>query len=96
MKCGICGRTWPEDKCKVITLSAEERAYVLSTTHEEAPEQYIYCKPCWKVATDRTQGLQLMSGIIQATMRNAGNPNAEKAAQKFHDFLISKAGKPVS
>ncbi len=95
MKCGICSRAWPDEKCHVITLTKEERA-AIAATGQPVPEQYVYCKPCWKILGDRNQGAQLISGMLRATARDQGHEGSVEVGRKAFDFLITRTKKPVS
>lgn len=96
MICGVCKREWPTESCKVIHLTDTERLSVKRATGQEAPTEYIYCKPCWKLLSDRRQGAQYIAGTMQASLKSHGHPKAEEVGKKMLDFLLSKSGKPVS
>jgi hypothetical protein len=95
MKCCVCDRDWPDPKCRVIVLTAAEKKYVQSMG-QEPPEQCIYCGPCWRVLSDRTQGAQLIKGAMQLQAQAQGIPNAEKLSQQFLSKLLELAKKPRS
>jgi hypothetical protein len=96
MICGICKRNWPDARCKVIQLTDAERTFVQASSGGTAPTEFVYCGPCWKTATDRVQGAQLISGLLQTSMQASGSPDAQRVGKKFREFLLSKSGKPVS
>lgn len=95
MICGICNRSWPDERCHVLTLTEQEREIVLKTTGQKI-ETYTYCGPCWKLLRDPKQGAEYLAGSMRAVLRAAGSPNAEKAGDRFRNFLLSRAQKPVS
>jgi hypothetical protein len=93
--CCFCKRS--REAFKTVKLSDEEKKFVLRHTGSIPPDEYTYCKACWKVATDRTQGASLVKGLLQVQYQRAGVRNAEAMATRVHDFLIKKAApKPVS
>jgi len=96
MKCGVCSRTWADEFCHVLDLTESERTYIRAATGEPAPKQYVYCKPCWKLLSNRQQGAQFIAGSFQAGFRAAGHPKSVQAGKKWLNFLVSKSGKPVS
>jgi hypothetical protein len=80
----------------VIDLTEAEKFYVMSMMNQSPPSQYIYCKPCWKLLSNRQQGAQFIAGSVQALVRSAGHPKSAQAGKKMLNFLIAKSGKPVS
>jgi len=96
MICGICERQWPDDRCKVIRLTDPEKLNVQTMSGKPAPEQFVYCGPCWKLLSNRRQGAEFIAGTMRATLRAQGHPKADQIAKKTLDFLILKSGKPVS
>jgi hypothetical protein len=92
MKCGICRRDRNQEDMKHIVLTTEERAFVKRAQGVDATE-YWYCKPCFSVLSDREQGAQLIKGTLQVNLAAAGNPNAQKIAQKMYDRLIDRSAK---
>lgn len=96
MICGICDRKWPDDRCHVLTLTDAEREQVVRMTGKEAPKEYIYCGPCWKLLSNRRQGAEFIAGSMQSSLRAEGHPKADVIAKKTLDFLVGKSGKPVS
>jgi len=96
MKCGVCSREWPKEHCRTIVLTAVERAYVMAATGGAAPDEYVYCNPCWKLLSNRQQGAQFIAGSFQASFQASGHPKAAQVGKKMLNFLIAKSGKPVS
>ena len=93
MKCCICNRERSETDCVVLTLTDEEKKFS-SDMGQGAPDTLVYCKPCYKVLTDREQGARLMQGTFRM---NAGDlPGAAQYAQRLYDRLIQKSGKKPS
>ena len=91
-KCCICSQT---RECVVLTLTDEERA-AASKVGTNLGETLAYCKACYKIATDPFVGAQLIKGLLEMRLRASGNPRAEEAGKKLHEFLIRKAKRPVS
>lgn len=96
MKCGVCSRTWPDDRGHVLTLTESERSTIQQMTGQPAPLEYHYCNPCWKLLSDRQQGAQFIAGTVRASLAAQGMKNPEKAGKKMLDFLLARSGKPVS
>lgn len=94
--CCVCSRAVGMSGAR-LELTASEKEFVTNTTREPAPDYYLYCKPCLRLLMDRQAGAQLQKGVLQASLRGNGVPNAERIASKYHDFLVSHAAKkPVS
>ena len=90
MKCVNCGRERPETDCTTMTLTEDERAAILQMTGE-APTVVIFCKPCYRVVTDREMGARLISGQVEVRLWMAGNPKATQIAESFYKLLIDKS-----
>lgn len=96
MKCCVCARERAKESMTRITLTDEERAFVLKFRGVNVTE-YWYCKPCMSILSDKRQGAELIKGALQVQLQARGIRNAEKIAQKVYDKLIEKAAKgPVS
>lgn len=89
LQCGICGASRPRGSCHIIVLTDAEKAQMLASG-KQPEDEYIYCKPCWRVLSDRATGPSLYKGLIQARLRQLGVDNAEKIAQHHHDALVAK------
>lgn len=89
-KCLICGGEREREDCHIIVLSEEERAHV-----PEPLDEYVYCKPCWKVISDPTAGPSLMSGIASHYLRRIGVSKPE-VLDRFKAALTSRAVRPKS
>jgi hypothetical protein len=90
MKCVNCGRDRPEADCSTLVLTEDERNVIRSLTGD-APVQLVFCKPCYRVITDREMGARLISGQLEARLRIAGNPKAQQIAETLYKFLIDKS-----
>ncbi len=84
INCALCGQEKSRDVCEVLTLTETEKAAI-----ENAPDEYCYCRPCWKVLNDPVNGPALMKGIIQTKLRSIGVPGdrAAASAQEFQRKL---------
>lgn len=90
-KCCICHRPQLDMKrCEVLTLTPEERQ-ALTASGQPDTDKLVYCKPCYRIATDRKRGAAFMKGLAETALRRAGVADAEARAQKFHDQLLAKA-----
>ncbi len=87
LRCCVCDRDWPDDKCQQLTLTDEERAHVVATG-AKVKEPFIYCNPCWRVLSDRMMGAQLMKSVFQLHLRQRGRFDAEVATQAYYDRLL--------
>lgn len=94
-RCCVCARDWPDNKCMVLTLTEEERAYI-TANGETAPETYAYCNPCWRVLSDKMMGAQLIKSTLQVHLRKRGVANAEQLSAAYFDRLVSLASKRKS
>ena len=90
--CAVCSRSFDEDDCKCILLTAEEKRVAVAMGYE-GPNELHYCKPCWKILTDREQGAQLIRGIAETGLRRMGLSQAEQMASKLHAGLMEKTKK---
>jgi len=96
MKCGVCGRKWPDERCQSIRLTESEKAIIQRQTGEPAPDKYIYCGPCWRLFQNKQQGAQFISGSMRAALHAVGHPQADAASKKMLAFLLAKSSKPMS
>ena len=95
VKCLVCRRDWPEDNCRIITLTEPEKAELLSQGVEPLAE-YPYCGPCWRTISNPVTGPALMRGIFEGSLRQLGVPKAEELASKYHTWLVKNASRPRS
>jgi hypothetical protein len=72
-----------------ITLTPAELAEFERMGQKVSPE-FTYCKPCHRMMSDPNAAPQLMKGLAQVRLQQMGAGNAEKAAEKFKNALISK------
>lgn len=88
VKCALCEQPKEQGACIVLVLTDAEKAAV-----KDAPDQYMYCRPCWNVLNDPVNGLALMKGLVQAKLRSLGvsGDRAEAAAQEFQKKLLSRS-----
>lgn len=93
MKCCVCGRDWPETQSHVLTLTEDEKKAILSMGHEP-PDTYVYCKPCWRVLSDKLMGAQLIKGVVQGQLKANGVIGAEQTAQEFFKHILKLERKP--
>ena len=87
VKCLVCSAQRPREMCHIIKLTVEER-HLLRQEGQEVLDEYVYCKPCWKVLSDPVNGPSLMKGLAQADLRRLGVSNAEEWATKYFTRLI--------
>jgi hypothetical protein len=92
-KCGVCGRSFSEPGCHIITLTDEEKQE-LRSRGETPLEEYVFCKPCWKTLSDPVSGPAFGRGLIQQQLQQFGVGGAEKAAARFHAKLVARINKP--
>lgn len=86
-ECCVCHRK--AENCEVLILTPEEKKAI----GKEAPEQLFYCKPCYRILTNRELGAQFLRGLAETGLRRAGVMGAEARATKFHQDLLSKVPK---
>lgn len=88
-KCCICGHVRDRDEMWILHPTPEEKA-AIARFGQVPVDEYLYCRPCWGILSDKEKGAQLLRGMVQMHMRTSG-VSAEKAAKKMYQFLISKA-----
>ena len=91
--CCVCDRSLGEKEGQLLTLTEAEKEYIKTATREEAPSDLIYCKPCYRILSDRNAGAQLLVGTLKNTLRAWGSHGADKAAKEYETFLLGKAAK---
>lgn len=84
--CGVCRRLFDRGNCEVIVPTEKERAALQSPLDE-----YVFCKPCYRVSSDPTTAPDLMAGIMQHHLRRIGVGNAERLSEKYRAALLAKA-----
>jgi hypothetical protein len=95
VKCCLCGKIKDRLNCVVLTTTEDEMAAIRQVGQEPSAE-YIYCRPCYRLATDRERAARFMQGIVQMKLRARGNPKAEAMGNKMYEMLIDKSKKVVS
>jgi hypothetical protein len=95
LKCSVCGRDKPRQECEVIVLNEAEREAVRKLG-QTPRDEYIYCKPCWRILGDREAGARLMRGFAVANFRAQGHRDPEAAADQVYRLFIEKSGKRLS
>lgn len=88
VKCALCEQMKDPGACEVLTLTEAEKAAI-----KNAPDKYVYCRPCWKVLNDPVNGPSVLKGLVQAHLRAVGvsGDRAEAAAQEFQRKLASRS-----
>lgn len=90
MNCGICGKEVAKERSVVLTLTAAEKA---GLGLENPPNQCIYCRPCYRILSDKTLGLNVIRGLITLRLRQIGVVDADAAAERFTERLSKKVTK---
>ena len=94
-QCGVCRRD--RDAFKEVVLDESERQAVRALTGKDALDRYTYCKACWGLTTDKSQGSQLFKGLLQLQFQRDGVRNGEELAERIRQHLVRKAtDKPIS
>lgn len=88
VECAVCNRSKKRSECEVIRLTEAEKKSVRSTGATPLDE-YFYCRPCWRIVTDRFKGADLQKGIVQVSLQQIGVTNAEAIATRYRDNLLS-------
>lgn len=94
VKCCVCQR--PREPFKVLTLTADEKRFIMRATGKLAPDTTTYCKSCWAVVSNKLQGAQLLKGMLQLKLRASGVSNAEQIATGVQNRLVKKASPKAS
>lgn len=89
LTCSVCGKPAPSETCKVLRLTPEELAAIRILG--EPPEQFTFCKACWKLVSDRERGAQLFKGLMQARMRAQGSRS--DLPERIYRHLIEASAK---
>jgi hypothetical protein len=80
--CCVCQKE--REGGETFVLTDEEKAAIGPT----APDEIYYCKPCLKVMQDRQGGAQLLKGLYEMGLREAGVGQAQELAKRFHTNLL--------
>lgn len=95
-ECCACGKEAKGKGAKTFQLRPEELLAIKSLGQEPLTE-YAYCGPCMRVMTNRDAGASFLKGVLLTRLRASGVANADRIAQRFHEFLLKRASqKPVS
>jgi hypothetical protein len=92
MKCCICGHD--RSHCHVVKTTEAERE-AIQRMGQEPQEEYAYCRPCYRLLSDKEHTAQFMQGIVQTRLQMSGPPRAAEIAKKYYEFFIKARG-PVS
>lgn len=95
MICCVCGANRDLKKCVVLKTTDAERD-AIRKMGQEPKDEYVYCRPCHRLITDKERGAKLLQGLVQTRLRMAGNPRADEIGKRYYDFLLQKAKGPVS
>lgn len=87
--CCLCKKTFLSGKS--FDLSPEE---MLAIGPSASPVVH-YCNACLKVAENLQSGAQLLKGVYERTLRQAGVRNATQLADAFHKRLLESATKKL-
>lgn len=90
-ECCVCHRE--AHAGSTLTLSPEEKKAIEKTDGKKAPDTLFYCKPCYRILSDKERGAQFLRGMMETGLRQAGVVGAETKASKFHRDLLSKVAK---
>lgn len=90
--CGVCGQPRDREDCHIVVLSDLEREQIVAAG-QEALDEYIYCKPCWRTLSNKATGPSLMKGLFQIRLRQLGVSNAEQIAQQYFNNLVRLSAK---
>lgn len=90
--CCVCNRNRPRPDCEVVVLTEQEKEAV-QKMGQTPEEEYVYCRPCFRILSNPETGAQLIKGVLQVQLRQSGVANAEQLANRYYDFLIAKAKK---
>lgn len=90
LKCCVCDRPREREHMWIIQTTPDERA-AIKKMGAVAADEYPYCRPCWRVVSDREKGAQLLKGMMQMKMRVQGAPGADDIGAKLYKFLLERS-----
>lgn len=93
LHCGLCGTGRPRGSCHVIAITPEERQQIRQMGQQPMNE-YIYCKPCWRILSDPATGPSVIKGLVQARLRQLGVEDAETIAERYYNRLVGRLKQP--
>ncbi len=93
--CCVCGKATGTSAHRIRLTEVEKTT--IRNLGQQPPDEFVYCRPCMAIISNRESGAQLMKGVLQAKLRAAGVVDAERRAQMYYDFCIKNSTqKPVS
>jgi hypothetical protein len=87
----MCRRERDKATCRVFATTAEERETLRAMGEVDPPEEYVYCRPCFRMLEDPERAANLMKGVVEVQLRSIGVPNAGAVAEKFKQRLLAQA-----
>lgn len=95
--CVMCHRKVDEDNTHKVVLTEAEKQ-VLLNQGAEAPDQLLYCLPCWKTMADPVAASAVIRGVFEMGLRRLGvsDIDAKRRADLYHEWLVKQASKPRS
>ena len=83
--CCVCQKPF-EEGGKVFTLTAAEKKAI----GKNASDEVAYCSACIKVMEDPHAGAQLLKGMYEMQLREAGVPESslQRLASRFYKILV--------
>ena len=88
--CCVCEK--PIQDGHTIVLTTEEKAAFVDET---APDEVHYCKPCYRVLTNRTAGAELLKGFLEMTLRRSGVNTPKQLADAFHAKILKTTARKL-
>ena len=89
LRCSMCGRPKPSETCTILRLTPKEMDAV--SIIGEPPDQFVFCKACWKIQRNKERAAQLLKGLMQARMRARGSRS--NLPDKLYRHLIDASAK---
>lgn len=86
--CCVCNRS--RTIFKRIEITDEDRKALVKMTSEPIPDGYDYCQACWSIVSDRSQGAQLLRGLLHVGLQNVGVRDPGSFANRYYDFFLRK------
>lgn len=86
--CCVCEREWPDTDAHRVRFTEEELTY-LSKQGWDGSTFLDYCKPCWRILSDKAIGAQLVKGAFQQQLRAQGLAHAEQYGQALLNRLMA-------
>lgn len=89
VQCCVCKRQKGRDECEILVLTDKEKEALAQAGDTETGDELAYCKPCWRVVSDRQKGADLQKGLVQVSLQQLGVPTAEAIAESYRQKLLS-------